>query len=57
MHLVRMMQHYGVEPIVILDGCSLPGKAGTNEGRREKREMQKTKGKEVQSAASLGGSE
>lgn len=47
MHSVKMMRHYEVTPIVILDGCPLPGKEGTNAGRREKREAQLEKGKEV----------
>ena len=47
MHLIGMMKFYGVEPIVVLDGSSLPGKAGTNQARREKRQSLLAKGKEV----------
>lgn len=47
MHQVDMMKFYGVTPIVVLDGSALPGKAGTNQARRDKRKEQMAKGKEV----------
>jgi exonuclease-1 len=47
LHAVKMMKHYGVTPIVILDGCPLPGKEATNAERREKRRQAMKAGKEV----------
>lgn len=35
MHRVRMLKHFGVEPLVVLDGGHLPSKEGT-EIEREK---------------------
>ncbi len=47
MHAVKMIKHYGVTPIVVLDGSPLPGKAATNAERREKRSEALKTGTEV----------
>ncbi|KAI9894183.1 MAG: Rad2 nuclease [Vezdaea aestivalis] len=39
MHRVRMLQHFGVTPYLVFDGDRLPGKAGTEEERRKKRDQ------------------
>lgn len=46
LHMVEMLKHYGVTPIVVLDGAPLPGKATVNSDRRSKRGEWRTKGQE-----------
>ena len=50
MHRVAMLQHYGVIPIVVLDGAPLPGKAGVNAARSAKRKENLKKGHELMDA-------
>jgi len=40
---VRMLQHFDIEPYLVLDGDHLPSKAGTEEERRKKRQTYKEK--------------
>ncbi|EKX37213.1 hypothetical protein GUITHDRAFT_40221, partial [Guillardia theta CCMP2712] len=47
MHLVNMLKFYGVTPIIVLDGRSLPGKARVNSERNARRESQRALGMEL----------
>jgi len=38
MSRVMLLKHYGVEPIMVFDGASLPIKSGTNSARRTSRQ-------------------
>ncbi|KAI9839736.1 MAG: Rad2 nuclease [Sclerophora amabilis] len=46
MHRVRMLRHFGVEPLMVFDGDYLPSKAATEHERAQKREENKRKGLE-----------
>jgi len=46
-HMVSMLRHYGVTPVVVLDGAPLPGKADVNSQRSAKRREMLTKGQEL----------
>lgn len=39
----NIIKSYGVKPLFVFDGCSLPSKASTNKARRDNREAAKTK--------------
>ena len=47
LHLVRMLQHNGVTPIVVLDGAALPGKAVVNTERRHQRQSNLSRAQEL----------
>ncbi|CAG5144490.1 uncharacterized protein ALTATR162_LOCUS1555 [Alternaria atra] len=47
MHRVRMLIHFGVTPYLVFDGDNLPSKAGTEKGRRERRNEGKRLGLEL----------
>eukprot|EP00960_Hanusia_phi_P015588 459346-Hanusia_phi.AAC.1 len=47
MHLVDMLKFYGVIPIIVMDGRSLPGKSRVNCERHARRESQKSLGMEL----------
>jgi len=35
MHRVRMLQYYGIEPVIVFDGGPLPAKKGTEHLRKK----------------------
>jgi exonuclease 1 len=47
MNRVRMLLHFGVTPYLVFDGDYLPSKAGTEQGRAQKRKDAKTLGLEL----------
>ncbi len=47
MNRVRMLQHYGVIPYLVFDGDYLPGKAGTEAERAQRREENRKLGLEL----------
>jgi exonuclease-1 len=47
MNRVRMLIHFGITPYIIFDGDNLPSKAGTEKGRRERRQEGKRLGMEL----------
>jgi 5'-3' exonuclease len=44
---VDMLIRFGVIPVIVFDGCSMPMKAGTDASRRERREAAKAEGLEL----------
>uniref|UniRef100_A0A8D0HF44 Exonuclease 1 n=1 Tax=Sphenodon punctatus TaxID=8508 RepID=A0A8D0HF44_SPHPU len=47
MKLVDMLLSFGVKPILVFDGCTLPSKKGVEKARREKRQSNLLKGKQL----------
>ncbi|XP_051004234.1 exonuclease 1 [Acomys russatus] len=47
MKLVNMLLAYGVKPILIFDGCTLPSKKEVERSRRERRQSNLLKGKQL----------
>ncbi|KAM4019184.1 exonuclease 1 [Anomaloglossus baeobatrachus] len=47
MKLVHMLQSHGVRPILVFDGCTLPSKKDVEKSRREKRQLNLQKGKQL----------
>ncbi|KAM5146784.1 exonuclease 1 isoform 1-T2 [Mantella aurantiaca] len=47
MKFVHMLVSHGVRPILVFDGCTLPSKKDVERARREKRQMNLQKGKQL----------
>nr|XP_056708913.1 exonuclease 1 [Euleptes europaea] len=47
MKLVNMLLSFGVKPILVFDGCTLPSKKEVEKSRREKRQANLLKGKQL----------
>ncbi|NP_001083827.1 exonuclease 1 [Xenopus laevis] len=47
MKLVHMLLSFGVKPILVFDGCTLPSKKDVEKARREKRQTNLQKGKQL----------
>ncbi|CAN2391590.1 Exonuclease 1, partial [Pristimantis euphronides] len=47
MKLVHMLLAHGVRPILVFDGCTLPSKKDVERSRREKRQLNLQKGKQL----------
>ncbi|XP_075042468.1 exonuclease 1 isoform X2 [Mixophyes fleayi] len=47
MKFVHMLQSHGVRPILVFDGCTLPSKKDVERARREKRQVNLQKGKQL----------
>ncbi|KAJ7342091.1 hypothetical protein JRQ81_008831 [Phrynocephalus forsythii] len=47
MKLVNMLLSFGVKPILVFDGCTLPSKREVEKARREKRQANLLKGKQL----------
>nr|XP_020643128.1 exonuclease 1 isoform X1 [Pogona vitticeps]XP_020643136.1 exonuclease 1 isoform X1 [Pogona vitticeps] len=47
MKLVDMLQSFGVKPVLVFDGCTLPSKKEVEKARREKRQANLLKGKQL----------
>ncbi|XP_006868645.1 PREDICTED: exonuclease 1 [Chrysochloris asiatica] len=47
MKFVNMLQSHGIKPILVFDGCTLPSKKEVEKSRRERREANLLKGKQL----------
>ncbi|NXS20102.1 EXO1 Exonuclease, partial [Mystacornis crossleyi] len=47
MKLVQMLLSFGIKPILVFDGCTLPSKKEVEKARREKRQASLLKGKQL----------
>ncbi|NXU45244.1 EXO1 Exonuclease, partial [Drymodes brunneopygia] len=47
MKLVHMLLSFGIKPILVFDGCTLPSKKDVEKARREKRQANLLKGKQL----------